>query len=91
MPVGSTPVNVGPGKYNINKEAKKVTSKANAPFGARSERENILIAQTISPGPGLYKPLSSFENIPGGRISFKNGPRLAATAPNRLKIICDVK
>ena len=28
-------------------------------------------------GPGFYKPPSSFDNIPGGKIAFKNGPRLA--------------
>lgn len=32
-------------------------------------------------GPGFYKPPSSFDNIPGGKIAFKNGPRLATAPP----------
>jgi len=48
--IGSTPNNVGPGKYNVNEAKKDGPSKSTAPFGATSERDNVLISQTISPG-----------------------------------------
>lgn len=79
--IGSTPSNVGPGKYEIYNGIKNKGSKSTAPFGATAERDNVLLAQTISPGPGCYKTKSAFDRIPGGRIAFKNGPRLVNSTP----------
>ena len=41
----------------------------------------MLFSTLFSPGPGFYKTKSSFEKIPGGKIPFKNGPRLINTTP----------
>ncbi|CBY07080.1 unnamed protein product [Oikopleura dioica] len=78
--IGSTPVAVGPGKYDLEVKRKKVKGKSNASFGSTAERSSSIIAPTFSPGPGSYLPKSQFENIPGGKIAFKNGPRLAYTS-----------
>lgn len=57
-----------------------VKGKSNASFGSTAERSSSILAPTFSPGPGSYLPKSQFENIPGGKIAFKNGPRLAYTS-----------
>jgi hypothetical protein len=69
--VGSTPVHVGPGTYDVNK-FKKSQQLAYAPFLSLATREDIFSQFTESPGPGQYNPAVGVNSLIKGGSTIAN-------------------